>query len=111
MLVRTPVSGSDNTEEFEAQESTRVVAALDPKKFDPTMQRSLHGRSRSRAPRSTTPSCATSSDVGVTGVVGVLLSVLVFFLQLRSVLALGHHSGHRAALELRADALHDRLPE
>ena len=87
VLIRTPVSGKVQTAEFRKRVED-AVAEVDPSRFDSSMQVRYTG------------DLITSSEeydavvrdlgeVGAAGVLGVLLSVLVFFLRIRSVLTMG----------------------
>jgi predicted RND superfamily exporter protein len=87
VLVRTPVSGSVRTAAFR-QKVEAVVAEVDPKRFDPSMEVHYTGGLITSAEEYN----AIVNDlahVGGLGVLGVLGSVLLFFRRVRTVLVMG----------------------
>jgi uncharacterized protein len=87
VLVRTPVSGKARTEEFRRRVED-AVAALDPRSFDPSMEVHYTGDIITSAEEYDAV-VRDLGEVGVTGVVGVLVALLLFFLRIRAVLTLG----------------------
>jgi predicted RND superfamily exporter protein len=86
VLVRTPVSGTARTAEFR-RKIEAVVAEVDPKRFDPSMQVRYTGGLITSAEEYN----AIISDlahVGGLGILGVLGSVLLFFWRVRTVVVM-----------------------
>lgn len=87
VLVRTPVSGKKATEELKAAVA-RVVAETNPKGFDPGMEVRFTGDIITGA-EEYEAIVNDLSHVGGWGVAGVLVSVLLFFLRIRTVMVMG----------------------
>ena len=87
VLIRTPVSGKAKTEEFRRKVEA-VIAAVDPKRFNPTMQIAYTGDIVTGAEEYDAV-VRDLSEVGAAGVLGVLLSVFLFFLRVRIVMTMG----------------------
>jgi predicted RND superfamily exporter protein len=87
VLVKTPVSGRDKVRELE-RKVRETVDQLDPKHFDPTMTVGYTGDVIT-GQEEYDAIVRDLSEVGTGGVLGVLLSVFLFFLRIRSVLTLG----------------------
>jgi uncharacterized protein len=87
VLIRTPVSGKAKTQEFRTKVE-EVVAAVDPKRFNPTMQIAYTGDIVTGAEEYDAV-VRDLSEVGAAGVIGVMLSVFVFFLRVRIVMTMG----------------------
>ena len=87
VLVRTPVSGTEEKEAFR-REIEGVVASVEPTRFDPTMEVNYTGNFITSAEEYN----AIISDlmhVGGWGLAGVLAAVLLFFMRVRTVAAMG----------------------
>ncbi|MCU0691925.1 MAG: MMPL family transporter, partial [Polyangiaceae bacterium] len=87
VLIRTPVSGKEAKAAF-LKEIESVVASVNPKRFDPTIDVNFTGNFITSAEEYD----AIISDlrhVGGWGLAGVLASVFVFFMRGRTLLAMG----------------------
>lgn len=87
VLIRTPVSSQEEKTAFRA-EVEQIVASLDPTSFDPSMEVNYTGNFITSAEEYD----AVINDlmhVGGWGLAGVLASVLLFFMRLRTVGAMG----------------------
>jgi predicted RND superfamily exporter protein len=87
VLVRTPVSGKQATAELKAAVA-QVVAETNPTGLDPTMEVRYTGDIITGG-EEYDAIINDLSHVGVWGVGGVLVSVLLFFLRLRTVMVIG----------------------
>lgn len=87
VLVRTPVSGKQATAELKAAVAA-VVNDTQPKGFDPAMEVRYTGDIITSA-EEYDAIISDLSHVGTWGVAGVLGSVLLFFLRLRTVMVIG----------------------
>lgn len=87
LLVRTPVSGKARVEEFK-QRVRDVVASVNPQNFDATMTVGYTGDVITSA-EEYDAIVSDLSHVGAAGVAGVLGSVFLYFLRLRTVLTMG----------------------
>lgn len=87
VLVRTPITGKAKTEELKSKVAA-AVAASDPKRFAPDMEVHYTGGMITGA-EEYDAIIRDLGEVGVAGVVGVLLSVFLFFLRVRVVLTMG----------------------
>ncbi|MFO0658592.1 MAG: MMPL family transporter [Polyangiaceae bacterium] len=88
VLVRTPVSGKAKTEEFKSKVAN-VVAQVNPTALDPTMHVRYTGDIITSA-EEYDAIIRDLQEVGVGGVIGVLASVLLFFLRARVVMVMGY---------------------
>jgi predicted RND superfamily exporter protein len=87
VLIRTPVSGKAKVTELRKRVA-RAVADTNPQRLDPTMTVGYTGDVIT-SQEEYDAIVSDLSHVGVTGVAGVLFSVLLFFLRVRTVLAMG----------------------
>ena len=81
------MSGKAKTQEFR-RKVEEVVAAVDPKRFDPTMQVAYTGDIVTSAEEYDAV-MSDLSEVGAAGVIGVMLIVFLFFLRMRIVMTMG----------------------
>ncbi|MCS6902327.1 MAG: MMPL family transporter, partial [Myxococcales bacterium] len=86
VLVKTPVTGSVKTAEFR-KKIEAVVAEVNPKRFDPTMEVHYTGGLITSA-EEYNAIVHDLAHVGGLGVLGVLGSVLLFFWRVRTVLVM-----------------------
>jgi len=87
VLIRTPVSGQEAKTAFRS-EVEQIVASVDPKRFDPSMEVNFTGNFITSAEEYD----AVIGDlmhVGGWGLAGVLAAVLLFFMRFRTVAAMG----------------------
>lgn len=87
VLVKTPVSGSVQTAEFRKKVEA-VVAEVDPKRFDPSME-VLYTGGLITSSEEYNAIINDLAHVGVLGVLGVLGSVLLFFWRVRTIFVMG----------------------
>lgn len=87
VLVRTPVEGKAKTHELRSKVE-EVVVATQPKSFEPSMTVNYTGDLITSAEEYNAV-IRDLGEVGAWGVVGVLASVLLFFLRVRTVLTMG----------------------
>ncbi len=87
VLIRTPVSGKAKVAELRRRVE-RAVAETNPRSLDPTMTVGYSGDVIT-SQEEYDAIVNDLSHVGVAGVLGVLISVLLFFLRVRTVLAMG----------------------
>jgi len=87
VLVRTPVSGRAKVNEL-VRRVKGVVASLNPKSFESTLHVGYAGDVITSQEEYDTI-IRDLGEVGAIGVAGVLLSVLLFFLRVRTVLTMG----------------------
>ncbi|HKQ71263.1 MAG TPA: MMPL family transporter, partial [Polyangiaceae bacterium] len=87
VLVRTPVSGKARVEELK-RKVAEVVASVKPAAFHPSMRVRYTGDLITSA-EEYDAIVTDLSHVGIWGVVGVLVTVLLFFLRVRTVMIIG----------------------
>ncbi|MCC6644120.1 MAG: MMPL family transporter [Polyangiaceae bacterium] len=87
VLVRTSVSGTKRTEELKARVA-EAVAATHPERFAPDLEVHYTGGVITGA-EEYNAIIRDLSEVGAAGVIGVLLSVFLFFLRVRVVFTMG----------------------
>jgi uncharacterized protein len=87
LLVRSPVEGGKRTEEFK-KKVAEVVAEVNPTSFDPSMEVRYTGGMITGAEEYNAV-IRDLGEVGLGGVIGVLASVLLFFLRIRTVMTMG----------------------
>lgn len=87
ILIRTPVSGRAKVDELLARVN-KVVADTKPKSFDPSLRVGFTG-DLITSQEEYDAIVRDLSEVGAGGVIGVLASVFLFFLRVRTVMTMG----------------------